>query len=292
MNYLMKYFSTIIITLAMVSLGYGIITRENPYEGDIYFFEEEEIESYRMSLLYFEDMLISKNSEGEFEFLLEDYFGYTYYLGERYIFVYENDGDYIGIDDYDTYNIFEDFQYYYVITVEFGLSEGFTQVGNSNVFEKEHEGMIITLKVNKDNYVIEIEYYVIEEDYIAFTIWDVNSTEFDIPEHEVVYVEDFVMSFYPDIDYTLTDGVLEITEGEWVASIKIQDRDIFFTHDDEDWEYLKPFDIYMNSKDNLLTYEYDEFIIIEPSFDLEFQDIIYDIYDSLNNYRDYLNLPD
>ena len=248
----------------------------NPYEGELHYFDVEDVTSMSVQMAYFNNAFISMNNDGVNYHIFEGSSRYYYVHNDEVVVVRElEDNSYVGIISYNTIT-FELEAFYSEIDEIFDISL-MVQVDYTNTFSYQDENMVYVIEVNEDNYITYIECTDLSDGSRVLTVSDINLVEIEVPEHDIYTPAEYVMETnYSTMDYTYQNDLLTITNDEWTVTINNSGRYVHFIHDGITWRYLDFVYEVMRDESNT-EIAIDEFLIEHDTLDADFLSDIMDI---------------
>ena len=248
----------------------------NPYEGELHYFDVEDVTSMSVQMAYFNNAFISMNNDGVNYHIFEGSSRYYYVHNDEVVVVRElEDNSYVGIISYNTIT-FELEAFYSEIDEIFDISL-MVQVDYTNTFSYQDENMVYVIEVNEDNYITYIECTDLSDGSRVLTVSDINLVEIEVPEHDIYTPAEYVMETnYSTMDYTYQNDLLTITNDEWTVTINNSGRYVHFIHDGITWRYLDFVYEVMRDESNT-EIPIDEFLVEHDTLGEDFLSDIMDI---------------
>ena len=248
----------------------------NPYEGELHYFDVEDVTSMSVQMAYFNNAFISMNNDGVNYHIFEGSSRYYYVHNDEVVVVRElEDNSYVGIISYNTIT-FELEAFYSEIDEIFDISL-MVQVDYTNTFSYQDENMVYVIEVNEDNYITYIECTDLSDGSRVLTVSDINLVEIEVPEHDIYTPAEYAMETnYSTMEYTYQNELLTITNDEWTVTINNSGRYVHFIHDGITWRYLDFVYEVMRDESNT-EIPIDEFLVEHDTLGEDFLSDIMDI---------------
>ncbi len=250
----------------------------NLYEGEIHFFDAENVTSLSVQIKYFNDAIFSYNDQGELEITNEEKKAYIYGTDDMHVVVYPNENnEYVGISYEESYILGDmDALYSDMDQLVEDLSL-FIQEDYTNVFTYANENKFYRVLVNEDNYITEIKYTDLTTGDVLLRLFDINSTVVDVPEHIVFSAQAYVMmTLYPEVEYTIVDNFLTIENSNWEAVINHNGFTVYFSNENDSWRYYDFVSQFVRDSDGN-DIDIEDFLLDQDTLFIEFFEQITDI---------------